>query len=422
MRRTCTRRCVLLGVTVALLSASCFAAVGDLEYAKTPPPFGRGMFVAFRPPKKIKQADKLKQLGAAEAVVGEAMEIGIKISAVVIRTKADTEEFDTIRVNMTGKGNFRNAVKLALKTERNTPALYYAAIEPGQATLNKDGKDIPVTITGYYYVSEGQPQIRLTLSAAVEGTCAFGKDVRKVRILDTTGDLKFGGRSAPRGGIELLSRQGERESGELTSSALSVLRNSDKVQVANGKGRFDSVRFAAYTPLGQPVQVGRKWFLVRVVGMKVSAEPLEAPMGRLAGLGDNRQVHLMGKKYVVIVNGAAQPVPLPADTYHVIQCIYFRPDKRGQAVPAVSAAGARKTPLEVARGQTAKIKMGLPMMATVAAKVAGGKVAFSVTRVDAVGNHVRLVMNAAGRQPKAPAIDVVDKTGKVVYTAQLEYG
>ena len=135
MRRTCTQRCVLLGVTVALLSASCFAAVGDLKYAKNPPPFGRGMFVAFRPPRKIKQADRLKQLGAAEAVVGEAMETGIKISVVAIRTKADTEEFDTIRVDMTGKGDFRNAVKLALKTERHTPTLYRAAIQPGQATL-----------------------------------------------------------------------------------------------------------------------------------------------------------------------------------------------------------------------------------------------------------------------------------------------
>lgn len=161
------------GVAVALLSATCFAAVGDLEYAKSPPPFGRGVFVSCSPTKKLEQADKLEQLGAAEAVVGEGTARGIKVSAVAIRTKADTEDFDTIRVDLTGKGDFGNALKTALKTDQNasTYYAYYASIEPGQGTVNKDGKDIPVTVTGYYYVVRGRPEIGLTLSAAVEGTC-----------------------------------------------------------------------------------------------------------------------------------------------------------------------------------------------------------------------------------------------------------
>jgi hypothetical protein len=66
--------------------------------------------------------------------------------------------------------------------------------------------------------------------------------------------------------------------------------------------------------------------------------------------------------------------------------------------------------------------MGLPVKATVSAKVSAGNVTFSVKRVDAAGRRILRVMNAAGERPEPPAIDVVDKTGKVVYTAKLEYG
>jgi len=423
MRRTYTRSCVLLGAAVALLSATCFAGVGDLEYAKSPPPFGRGVFVSCSPTKKIMQADKLRQLGAAEAVAGEGTARGIKVSAVAIRTKADTREFDTIRVDLTGKGDFDNALKMALKTDQNasTYYAYYASVVPGQGMVNTGAKNIPVTVTGSYYVARGRPRIGLTLSAAVEGTCAFGKEIRKVRILDTTGDLRFSGgpaspRKLPSGTTRLTLLSGS----QLISGRLPALRGGDRVQVADGKGRFANVGISKGTWLGHPMQVGRKWFIVRADGMKVSAEPLKAPMGKIAGKGDNWQLHLTGRNYQIIVIGAAKAVPVPVDTYRVMRCIYFRPDGRGQAVPAV--ASSPKSYLKIAEGQTAKLKMGLPMKATMSAEVSAGKVAFSVQRVDAAGYRIYRVMNAAGERPKAPAIDVVDKTGKIVYTARLEYG
>ena len=416
----------MLGVAVVLLSAPCFAAVGDLEYAKSPPLFGRGVFVPCSPTKKIEQADKLKQLGAAGAVVGEGTSRGIKVSVVAIRTKAAPEEFDTIRVDLTGKGDFSNALKMALKTDQNASSYYayYASVVPGQGMVNIGGKDIPVTVTGYYFVVKGRPRMGLTLSATVEGTCAFGKEIRKVRILDTTGDLKFsGGPAAPRDASRQrrLDLTSQLTSGsQLVSGRLQVLRGGDRVQVADAKGRFANVRISKGTWLGHPVQVARKWFLVRVDGMKVSAEPLKAPMGKIAGKGNNWQLHMTGRKYQIIVNGAAKAVPVPVDTYRVMRCIYFRPDDRGEAVPAVSSSP--KAYLKIAEGETAKLKMGLPMKATMSAEVSAGKVAFSVRRLDAAGYRIYRVMNAAGRRPEAPAIDVVDKTGKVVYTARLEYG
>jgi hypothetical protein len=399
----------LTGVAVALLSATGFAAVGDLEYAKSPPP-GPGMYVRFGQPTKLEQAGKLKQLGAVEAVVAEGKATGIRIAAAVIRTKADTEDFDTIRLDVTGKGDFADAPKFALKTVRRTDTRCCADIVPGPATLKKDGRDIPVTVGGHYHVVRGKPSMWLRLSAAVEGTCAFGETTRKVRILDTTGDLEFGGRGGSaaylRGGLETTS---------LVPSPV-----GDKVQVADSKGRFDDLSISAGTMLGQPVQVARAWFLVRVSGMKVSAEPLEAPMGKIAGSGENWQLHLTGRKFRIIVNGGAKAVPLPVDTYRVARCVYFRPADRGKAVPAVSTYP--RVDLKIGERETTSFKMGLPIKATLSAQVSSGQVRFSVIRVDAAGYRILRVMNAAGERPEAPAIDVVDKTGKVVYTAKLEYG
>ena len=457
MYGTWKRCCALTGVAVGLLWGTCLAAVGNLEYAASPPAFGRGVFVSLGPPKRIEQADKLRQLGAAEAFVVEGTarssrtSLGIKVAAAVIRTKADAEEWDAIRVDLTGKGDFRNAPKMALETDRNASSYYtyYASLEPGRAAVSSGGRDIPVTVTGYHYVARGTRAIGLTLQAAVEGTCAFGKEIRKVRILDSTGDLRFGGAAAspkiptsPKRSSSRVDRFGtaaassrryalrlepERTSQLLTPLARRApvppgLRGADRVQVADEKGRFDHVKIAGGTLLGSPVQVGRKWFLVRVADMKISAEPLGAPMGGIAGIAGNWQVHLTGKKYAIIVNGAAKAVPVPADKYRVTRCVYFRPDQRGRAVPAVKSYHYPARPLEVAEGETAKVEMGLPVKATMVAKVSAGKVTFSVKRVDTAGRRILRVMNAAGQRPKAPPHEDVDKTGTVVYTAQLEYG
>ena len=392
MNGTWRHRCALTGVAVALLTATGFAAVGDLEYAKSPPA-GRGLYVRFNEPAKIEHADKLEQLGAAEAAVAEGTAGGIKVVAAVIRTKAGAKDYEAIRVDLTGKGNFKDAPTMALKTARRTSTLYYATIEPGQATIKKDGLDIPVTVGGYYYESKGKPRMYLRLSAAAEGSCAFGKTTRRVRIIDTTGSLGFGDGAGSR---------------------------VDAVQVADGEGRFPAVTFSAGTMLGQPVQIARKWYVVKVADMKVSAKPLKAPLGKVAGNGDHWQLVLTGKKYRIIVNGAAKAVPVPADTYRVMRCIYLRPVKGDKATPAVMSYP--RSSLEIAEGETANVKMGLPMKAAMSAKVSQGKVTFSVKRTDAAGHRVIGVVNPAGQRPDPPAIDVVDKTGKVVYTAKLEYG
>lgn len=80
MNGTWKHRCARTGVSIALLSATCYAAVGDLEYARSPQ-LSWGVYVRFGEPKRPEQADKLEQLGAVEAVVTEGTAKGIKFSS-----------------------------------------------------------------------------------------------------------------------------------------------------------------------------------------------------------------------------------------------------------------------------------------------------------------------------------------------------
>jgi len=41
---------------------------------------------------------------------------------------------------------------------------------------------------------------------------------------------------------------------------------------------------------------------------------------------------------------------------------------------------------------------------------------------DALGGRIRSITTNEGKRPPAPSIEVVDKAGKIVYTAKLKYG
>lgn len=391
MRKTYTRSCVLLGVAVALLSAPVLAAVGDLEYAKSPP--GRGMSVRFGTPRKI-EGGKGTGLPKGNLVLASGTLAGAPIRAALTGAK----DFDTLRLDLTGKGDFRNAAKVPVRTVRKSAQMYVATIGPAQISLKKDGKDIPVTVSGQYYESKGRPRLYISLTAAVEGSCAFGDAIRKVRITDTSGNLSF----------------------DDASTGQNVRGRFDQVQLADENGRFMTGSKASIATLGHPMQIDGKWYTVAVDGMKVSAAPSTCPMGKIAGKGEKWQLMLRGKKYTITIDGGTEPVEVPADTYQVMRCNYYGTGPEGKTRAMVTSSPHLS--IKLLPGKTITVPMGLPLEATISATVIKRKVAFSVKRTDAAGNRIMSVVNALGRRPKAPAIDVVDKTGKVVYTAQLEYG
>lgn len=398
MNRTWIGRCAAAGAAVVCLSATVLAGVGDLEYAKSPPA-RRGVYVRFAAPEKLDDAAAMGLKGPAVVADGTAKEL--KISAAVIRSTGEGD-FDTLLLDLTGKRDFAHAAKVPVKTDRKTSTLYLTTVGPGKAVAERNGQKVPVTVTGRYYEMKGQPRLYLSLTAAVQGQCAFGEAVRTVRIIDASGNLGFDDAHDPAGGSRAPA---------------------DLVEMADEKGRFTAGAASAgmSTLLGQPLQVGTKWFVLKVEGMKVRSEPLDCPMGKISGCEGPWQMSLTGKKYRILVGGTGKgEVPVPADTYRISRCMYLNPDGSGQGATAVLSY-TRKS-VTVAENAIAAVPIGLPVKATMTARVAGRRVTFNVNRLDAAGNRILGVMKADGTQPPAPSIDVVDKTGKVVYTAKLEYG
>ena len=385
MRVTCARCCVLLGVAVALSSAPALAAVGDLEYAKGPA-VGRGISVQFATPRKVPAGN-----GKGDLVIASGKMAGESIQAALSGVKG----FDALRLDLTGKGDFRNAPKVPVRTIRKSATMYTAKIGPARVSLTKDGKVVPVTVSGQYYESRGRPRLYITLTAAVEGSCAFGKTVRKVRITDASGNLRF----------------------DDAGTGANARGRFDTVQLADATGRLPGGRSTG-TALGHPMQIDGRWYTLAVKGMKVSARRATCPMGKIAGKGAKWQLSLRGRKYTITVDGGTQPVEIPADTYQVMACKYHHSEGSSRAMVSSSP----HLSVKVLPGKTFEIPMGMPIKVNIAATVRNRKVAFSIKQTDAAGNRITRVLNASGRRPKAPAIDVIDKAGKIVYTAKLEYG
>jgi len=76
----------------------------------------------------------------------------------------------------------------------------------------------------------------------------------------------------------------------------------------------------------------------------------------------------------------------------------------------------------VASGQAVDLYIGAPIEATVVAAKRGKKVNMNLMMKDALGGRIRSITTNAGTRPPAPSIEVVDKAGKIVYTAKLKYG
>ena len=392
MTRTNRWNRVLPGVAVALLSATALAAVGDLEYAN-PPPIVRGASVKFAEFEKIETGKDIG-LPTAKAAIGSATIAGVEVRAAL----TGPDKYDALRLDTSGEGSFSEAPVLGVRTVRDDASMYMAKIGPARIALKKDGLSIPVNINGRCGESKGKPWMYVYFTAAVEGVCQFGETTRKVRIIDCSVDMTFGS-----------ARPGEDAPAKYV-----------RAQIAEESGKFviKGSRTAPGSPMKMPAQVGGKWYVLSVVGMKVSAKALTCPMGKVAGDGTKWQLQLTSEKHKIWVAGGAEPVDVPVDTYVLSGCSFFADGPKQVA----RVSSAPKTPFNVVAGETISVPTNLPIKATVLAVVKEGEATFSLQQTDAAGFRITGILNGAGLRPTAPTIDVVDQGGKVVHTAKMEYG
>ena len=196
----------------------------------------------------------------------------------------------------------------------------------------------------------------------------------------------------------------------------------DRVIVASDEGEFSSSAPTSY--VGQPIFVGGKLYSVDVSDMKIKAAAMKIEGGAVRVDAARWSCTLIGKKYFITLNGGKDPITVPADEYVTANYTVFTgadPRKRSAAIRGYGSYRGGKA-FAVKSGQTVDMALGAPIEATVVASARPGKVSMNLMMKDALGGRISSITTAAGKRPDPPSIEVVDKAGKIVYTAKLAYG
>jgi hypothetical protein len=158
--------------------------------------------------------------------------------------------------------------------------------------------------------------------------------------------------------------------------------------------------------------------------MKITAAAQKITGGKIKVDAPRWRCTLIGKKNYLTLNGAAGAIDVPADEYRTSNYTVFAgsdPRKRSATISGYGSFSGGKA-FTVASGQAVDLSLGTPIQATVSAAKRGRKVNMNLVMKDALGGRIRSITTSAGKRPAPPRIEVVDKAGKTVYTAKLEYG
>jgi hypothetical protein len=166
---------------------------------------------------------------------------------------------DVVRLDLTGGGNFTDALVLELNTHSNlqgNDATFGPTIVPLQ-----HGRDvIPVLVEGLYHKSGEYRHFWVRVLAAVQGKVQFGDKTHAVRLTDCNGNFNFS--DAPL----ITGKEGE----------YSNLAMGDHLMVDQADDDFQKPLTVA---VGQPVRVDGKWYKIEYDPnqKQISAQPIDLP-------------------------------------------------------------------------------------------------------------------------------------------------
>ena len=399
--------CVIFGAAVALSAGIAAGGVGDLTYVKTQQP-GVSVGGVSMSMRTVANPD------AVGLTHPKAMATG-KGAMVAVAFDCDDVKSDTLnlaRIDMSGKGNFAKAVTVKLTKAPARTGYTILNLPPQPITITKDGKKIPVLLSGRYYKYKTRPRDAKTKSVmrisgsirvqvAAQGQCKFGDSVRKVIVLDNNRNMILG---------DVLTRKsGARE-----------YKQADYCRIADAKGKFSTSYRIGYVQIGQPVQIDGKWYTISAENMKIAAEPMTGGIGTLSIDAPRWTCALTRDGMTLNISGGAKPANVPAGKYTVRSFRLYK--QASTSKPGPSIYGSSSKPLTITADKATSFSAGSDMTAAMSARVTKGKVRFAVSQSDAAGSRIRGIYGAGGKRPTAPQIEVVNKTGKVIYLAKLAYG
>jgi len=348
-------------------------------------------------------ADKARGLVNQHSVVGAAPKASGGVHVAIDSTKADAARSDVLRLDFSGQGKFKGAPTVEIKIRPARSGTTMGAIGPVVIVAKRGGRSIPVAVRGHYWKQATRRGLSLMLSSVMKGTCKFGAKIYPVRVVDGNANLGFSDALKPP--FSPRSRM-----------------PFDRIVVDTGDGKFSSSAITSY--VGQPIFVDGKWYSIDIADMKITAAAQKITGGSVKVNAPRWRCTLIGKNNYLTLNGGTGPIAVPADEYRTANYTVFTGSEPGKRCATVSGYGSFSggKAFTVASGQTVGLSIGAPIEAAVVAAMRGGKVRINLMMKDALGGRIRSITNNEGKRPPAPSIEVVDKAGKIVYTAKLKYG
>jgi tetratricopeptide (TPR) repeat protein len=332
-----------------------------------------------------------------------------KMAIALDAEKADAQHYDVIRLDPTGRGDFRNA-----------PVVRRANYSASAAAPNKEaefnyqfGGGISALTVGQTHLAAGidvhysekttlgsGTDLEYQFSTCAVGECRFGDKVYRVRFYDLTNNLSVrDGVACPPSGVRLTPETwGDWYAVDCHDDGDKVAWNSNKagdpVRYGDRLWRINEPRIAA-ARYGQPVLVDGRWWNVRVSddGQKVTAEPHAAPTAQLRVEHPFWRMILVGPACVLDVWGGNAPVPVPAGSYAIYtyqEYLGAAPDFKTPLLTVSHESGLPAAPmaLNLKAGTTTTVRIGSPLRGSLDVSKADGRVRFGITLRDAAGREV----------------------------------
>ncbi len=396
------RAWVTFGImTVAAGVALC--EVGDLAPIPVEPPSGwRNVLHAWDQEQFAKPSEDAGTLHKGAMVVTLRDDLKIAIDA----NDPNGRGPNLVRLDFTGKGDFRNAPTLPLKWDRKEGGY---RIGPGVIEVRRGERTIPVSVNGNYYRYSQFRRVLLQMGTGLEGSCRFGDTVYPVRIVDLTGDLDCDDKPT-------VEFRGGFLSAPVTKGDRVVVRQRHMVG-ADTDGTD--------APLGYLLPVDGAWYRVKVSedGTKISANPVKEATARVRLPAVKGWALLMGTQHEVRVWADKGPAEVPLDEYIVAE---YNVEGLPSAPRVVIQGRSATCALEIEPGDT---PFDLPLTGPLRAKPevhrpddGGSEVMIQLALFDALGGRVRLLRDANGKQPPPPPVEIFTTDGTKVHTGKMAYG
>ena len=372
------------------------AKPGELRYVE---PTSSGSYhdvIKFEGPEHFRKPKPGSGTVNPDAAVVTTENNGLAISVALDSVAPSAVHYDVLRIDLTGKGEFENAVVVpaTIMEYRVDTGVYITQFTTKSVNVRVGDKAVQMPAHVLSLYKEGAVRsLVMFLNVSAEGMCQFGQKVIKVRIDDNNNDLRLGDTVTP-----------------------NASKACDDVLVYLDHGK------TVVGPYGRGIPVDGQLYDIRVApdGNTVSAKPYVGPAGSLKIDHAAWKAELREGDIWYTIDGDDRVVPLPAGRYTLE--MYEEYTSADALRPRYLLTSYRKGHVvDICAGETVTIAVGSPMKTAMTASVSGRTVSFHYTEHDVAGRYPTITLPGMKVQYDVRFLRIVDSRGRSVFGSGMEW-